>query len=100
MLLALLEVIDCEVGHFAPPQATAEHQSQNRPVAATLQLLNIGSLEQSPTLFCRQPIPQADADSFGALHAPDACRQVGAEESGICGLIGKPAYRRQTQFYR
>src|SRR5215831_10408446 len=54
---SLLEVIDCEAGHFAPPQATAEHQCQHRPVAATVVLGNSGT--SFPVTFADVEISQS-----------------------------------------
>jgi hypothetical protein len=83
MILPPLEVIDSEIGNFAPAQPTAEHQSKHRPVAAALQAAGIGSPEQGSALFRRQPVPEPHADPFGPLYTPNASRQFGTEESGV-----------------
>jgi hypothetical protein len=40
---------------LGPAQAAAQHQRQDGPVAAALQVVNIASLEQFPVPPCSQP---------------------------------------------
>ena len=44
-------------------------------------------VEQAPTLFGGQPVPRAHADPTDALHATNASRELGAEQSRIGGLV-------------
>ena len=53
--------------------------------------------EQPPPLFRRQPVPKSDAQASHALDPPNACRQLGTEQTGISRPVRDPTDGCQPQ---
>jgi hypothetical protein len=53
--------------------------------------------QQPSALFGREPVAQTDAKTPHALHAADACGQLGTQEAGVGGLVCHAAHGRETE---
>ena len=51
-------------------------------------------------MFGRQPVAQPHAQFLYALDTPDSSRQVGAEETAVCGFLRQAANRLQPEVDR
>src|ERR1035437_936489 len=100
MPLALLEVVDRQLGHFVTPKPTSKQEGQECSVTFALEPRNVRSLPERGSLFGRQPIAQPDAQLLYALHAPDSGRQVGAEKAAVCGFVCQTANRPEAEIDR
>jgi hypothetical protein len=88
----LLKVIQPKTDGLMSAQATGQKQSKKRPVSLSLHAAVVGCLPKCMALFGRQPVPQANAKLPDAFDPANASSKVGAEESTIGGLVGKPPY--------
>jgi len=48
-------------------------------------------------LSAGKPVPDPSTEFFRAFHTPDACCQIGTEQSIVGRLIGQSAYRRKSE---
>ena len=100
MSFPLLKVINRQFGDFVSPQPTRKQKRQECPIALALESACVRSLPERDPLFGRQPVAQPDTEFLYAFDAPDSGRQVGAEESAVCGLVGQPANAPQPEVNR
>ncbi len=66
-------------------------------VPATFQSLNIWRVQHGSTLLGGQPVAKPDTDASRSLHSRNTSGQLGAQQSRVRCLIGKPAHGRQTE---
>ena len=89
-----------QIGQFPPPQPAAKQDRQNRPISSALDRVRRGGLTESAGLFGRQPVAQPHAQFSNALHAPNAGRQLRAQQASVGGLVSEPSHGRQPSVDR
>jgi len=97
MSLTLLQMIEGQCGHLVTPETTGKKDGQERSVALALEPVPVRSLPECGPLLGSQPVSQPDTQSLYALHTPDSRREVGAEESAVCGFVRQAANRAQPE---
>lgn len=83
MPFTLLQVGESQLREFVATKSARQQNGQQRPITFSLQSIRIGCLPKRLPLFRGQPVAQSDTQLLDALNAPDARRQVGAEETAI-----------------
>jgi hypothetical protein len=96
MLFALLELIQSQRYGFVPPQAAREQQCEQSSVTFSFQSLMIGGLPKCLALLRSQPIAEAHSQFLHAFDTANTSRQIGAEQTAVGGLVGKPAHGTET----
>ena len=86
MFIAPLQMGKLQIGQFPPPQPAAKQDRKNRPISSALDRVRRRSLPESTGLFSRQPVAQSDAQYSDAFHAPNAGRQLTAQQASIRGF--------------
>ena len=99
VLLPLLDIFDSQCSQFRATQTSAQQNGERCVVSFAAKTANVYSSQKTLTLLRGKPIANRHAQPFGALHAANACRQVGAQEPAIRGLIRKPPDCRESQIY-
>src|SRR5271166_6745095 len=100
MFIAPLQMGKLQIGQFPPPQTAAKQDGKNRPISSALDSVRRRSLPESAGLFSRQPVAQSDAQFSDAFHAPDAGRQLRAQQASVGSLVGEPSHGRQPSIDR
>ena len=83
-----LNVSDRERRNLRPPQATAQENGEDRPIAEALIRRGVRSIQQRLRLPDREPIPKADAFGCHPLYAGDPAGQLGRQQS-IVGRLDR-----------
>jgi hypothetical protein len=81
-------------------KAAPEADCENASAAFATDRLEVGGFHQCFGLIGTEPIAQPDAEFLGSLHAPNARRELGAEQAGIGGLISQSSHGGQSQVNR
>jgi hypothetical protein len=76
----LLDVRERERRHFRSPQPTSEKDRQDGPITQSADCGDVGRAQQRLRLPLRQPVTDADAGRFHALHPADALGQFRREQ--------------------
>ena len=97
VLVPLLEVPQGQTRQLCSAEPAAQQQSQYRVVAFVADRSTARYGQKSPALFCGQPVPQANAETFSSLDAADARREVGIQQAVVGCLVGQPANRRESK---
>src|SRR5664280_2968747 len=100
MFIAPLQMGELQIGQFPPPQPAAKQDCENRPISSALDRVRRRSLPESAGLFSRQPVAQSDAQFSDAFHAPNAGRQLRAQQASVGGLVGEPSYCSKSSIDR
>ena len=95
MFIAPLQMGKLQIGQFPPPQPAAKQDGENRSISSAPDCVRRGSLPESAGLFSRQPVAQSDAQFSDAFHAPNAGRQLRAQQACIGGFVSEPSHGRQ-----
>jgi hypothetical protein len=91
--IALLYVGHRKRRRFEPAQRAAEEYGDDGAVAQADQFRSVRRVQERLSLLSIQPIPGADPEGFGALHALDAGGQFGRQQAVVHGLHRKFADR-------
>src|ERR1017187_4120345 len=100
MFIAPLQMGKLQTGQFPPPQPAAKQDRKNRPISSALDRVRRRSLPESTGLFSRQPVAQSDAQYSDAFHAPNARRQLTAQQASIRGFVSESSHGRQPSVDR
>src|SRR5271157_1932524 len=100
MFIAPLQMGELQIGQFPPPQPATKQDRENRPISSALDRARRGSLPESTGLFSRQPVAQSDAQFPDAFHAPNAGRQLRAQQACICGFVCEPPHGSESSIDR
>jgi len=100
MFIAPLQMGELQIGQLPPPQPAAKQDCENRPISSALDRVRRGSLPESASLFSCQPVAQSDAQFSDAFHAPDAGRQLTAQQASVGSLVGEPPHCRESSIDR
>src|SRR5271167_4708099 len=100
MFIAPLQMGKLQIGQFPPPQPAAKQDCENRPISSALDRVRRGSLPESAGLFSRQPVAQSDAQFSDAFHAPNAGRQLRAQQASVGRLVGEPPHCSESSIDR
>jgi hypothetical protein len=90
-ILAPLEMVKAEIGQFTSAKTATEQDRNDRAVALSFEGCGIRGEPEIPCFFRRQPISQPKAQFLDAFYAPDAGRELGAEQSGIHSFVRQPS---------
>src|SRR5271165_1642088 len=100
MFIAPLQMGKLQIGQFPPPKPAAKQDRKNRPISSALDRVRRRSLPESAGLFSRQPVAQPDAQFSNAFDAPNAGRQLRAQQACIGGFVSEPSHGRQPSVDR
>src|SRR5271165_730101 len=100
MFIAPLQMGKLQIGQFPPPQPAAKQDRKNCPISSALDRVRRRSLPEATGLFSRQPVSQSDAQLSDAFHAPNAARQLRAQQACIGGFVSEPSHGRQPSVDR
>jgi len=100
MLFALLQTFRGEASGLRSPRSTSEEDREHGIVTLSAQAALVDHRQELLALIGGQPIPDSHAMLFDALHPPDACRKIGAQQPAVGSLVGKPADGRQSEVDR
>src|SRR5664280_865687 len=100
MFIAPLQMGELQIGQFPPRQPAAKQDRKNRPISSALDRVRRRSLPESTGLFSRQPVAQSDAQFSNAFHAPNAGRQLRAQQASVGGFLSEPSHGRQPSVDR
>src|SRR6266404_2182059 len=78
--VTLLDMSERERRHLRSSQPAAEEDGKNGTIAQPANRRDVGRAEESLRLALRQPVPDADASRFHALHAADPLGQLRREQ--------------------
>jgi hypothetical protein len=78
MLLSLLDIFNRQRSQFGTPQTAAQENGERRIVSLAAETVTVYSPQKTLTLVRGKPIAYGHAQSFGALHTANPCRQIGA----------------------
>ncbi len=85
VILALLQVSDLQFSQFATAQATAEEDRQDRSVTLSDHGVLSRQAQQGLSFSGCKPIAKPGAELLGTPDALNACRELRAEQTRICG---------------
>lgn len=71
VIVSLLKVRQLQTDHFAPPQAAAEQDGQNRMVSFARRVGLVGRVEKPAPLSAGEPIAEAGTKLLRAFDSPD-----------------------------
>jgi hypothetical protein len=87
MRLALLQMINSQLGYLATPQSTSEQEGEKGTIAFALQPFPVRGLPKCVPLFGCQPIAQSDSQFLYTFDASDSGGQICAEEATLRRLV-------------
>jgi hypothetical protein len=96
VVFAALDVVQCQIDDFSSAESTPKKHCQDSSIPFPFDGVHIGKLPQGAAFLHSQPIPKPHAQLFRSLHSADACSQIWAQESRVCGLVGEPSDSRQA----
>jgi len=100
VILPSLQVLDRKMCQLRSAKATPEADREDASAAFATDRLDVGGVQQRFGLIGTERIAEPDAEFLCSLHAPNARRQLGAQQAGIGGLIGQSSHGGQSQVNR
>jgi hypothetical protein len=97
VILPSLQVLDGKMGQLRSAKAAPEADREDASAAFATDCLDVGGVQQRFGLIGTEPIAQPDAEFFCSLHASNSRRQLGAQQTGISGLLGQSSHGGQSQ---
>jgi len=97
VLLSLPDIFNSQRRQFGAPQ-TASHENGKRGVVSLApETANVYRPQKTLSLLRGKPIANRHTQSFGALHAPNPSRQIGAKKPAISCLVRESSHCRESQ---
>jgi hypothetical protein len=97
VILPSLQVLDRKVCQLRSAKAAPEADRENASAAFATDRLDVGGVQQCFGLIRTQPIAQPDTEFLCSLHAANAGRQLGTQQTGISSLICQSPHGGQSQ---
>jgi len=97
MVFTLFEITQSERGYLTPSQSTGQQKRKQRSVTLAFEPLGVRCLPERLALTRCEPVTQTDAEFPYPMHAVNSGCKIGAEQTGIRCLIGKPPDGAKTQ---
>jgi hypothetical protein len=97
MVFSLLQVFDPEAGGLMPPQSASQEKRQQGTITFAFHSCLVRTLPQRASLLIGQPVSHPHAILLQILDTPNPRRQIGTEQTAICGFVSQPPHGAQPK---
>jgi hypothetical protein len=97
VLLSLPDIFNSQLRQFGAPQTASQENGERGVVSLAPETANVYRPQKTLSLLRGKPIANRHTQSFGALHASNPSRQIGAKKPAISCLIRESSHCREPQ---